>query len=214
MREPPVHVSSDEVHAHPRHTGHRGIDLFLALTAVFISAISLYVAIEHGRTERDLVAANSWPYLQYEGTGTPEQLSMSMENAGIGPAKVNTIQLMLDNKPVPDTMTLFERCCGVTPEEWKNMKVPNSLASMSVLRPGENRVLLDVTPAMVPAPVFLRLRSRWRDLHLRTCYCSVFDECWMSNMEDLSPKPVRRCDISEPSFNQDLLTPPSSSPPG
>jgi hypothetical protein len=36
--------------------------VIVSVTAIFISAISLFVAIQHGKTERDLVAANVWPF--------------------------------------------------------------------------------------------------------------------------------------------------------
>ena len=38
------------------------MNLAIALSAIAISVISLFVAVEHGRTEEKLVAANSWPF--------------------------------------------------------------------------------------------------------------------------------------------------------
>ncbi len=66
MSEPPVHTSVDEVHAHAHKTGHRWVDMAIAISAITISVISLFVAIEHGKTEEKLVAANSWPFVIFQ----------------------------------------------------------------------------------------------------------------------------------------------------
>ena len=62
MSEAPVETSVDEVQPRPRRTAFRQFDVITWIAAIFISAVSLYVAIEHGRTERQVVAANVWPF--------------------------------------------------------------------------------------------------------------------------------------------------------
>jgi hypothetical protein len=87
-----------ESHAHHARTGIRWLDASLALSAFAVSIISLFVAIHHGRTMQEMaeanarmVAANSWPFVQY-GTGNlseqglPE-ISLSLANQGVGPAR-------------------------------------------------------------------------------------------------------------------------------
>ena len=84
--ELPVQVTTDEVHAHAKHTGHRFLDLTLALSAIFISVVSLIVAIEHGRTERELVAANSWPFVQANSSLIPTATAPDSEGIPSRPA--------------------------------------------------------------------------------------------------------------------------------
>jgi hypothetical protein len=43
---------------HPAHSGHRWLDISLGLSAMFVSVISLVVAVEHGRTMERMVEAN------------------------------------------------------------------------------------------------------------------------------------------------------------
>ena len=57
MSEAPVESGVDEVQPVPRRTGRPHFDVIVALTAIFISAVSLFVAIEHGKTERVAVPA-------------------------------------------------------------------------------------------------------------------------------------------------------------
>jgi hypothetical protein len=56
-------------HSQPSHTGHCWLDIVLGLSAMFLSVVSLVVAVEHPRTmERmadantRMLDANSWPF--------------------------------------------------------------------------------------------------------------------------------------------------------
>jgi hypothetical protein len=60
---PPVNTGAEGVHAEPKRTGHRLLDLSIAVSAILISLTSLAIAIHHGRVQQKLVAANSWPFL-------------------------------------------------------------------------------------------------------------------------------------------------------
>jgi hypothetical protein len=203
LREPPVHNSTDDVHAHPRHTGHRGIDLILALTAVFISALSLYVAVEHGRTERDLVAANSWPYLQFSGEfHNSGGFQLSVENAGIGPAKLQTLELLLDGHPVSTTGELLKRCCAAEIPDPSRIHLPFYGLQKTVMRAGEKHPVLTAASADLPAPLLARFTAAARGIHLRACYCSVFDECWVSDLETLHPRKIETCPADMVPFNE------------
>ena len=63
-----------EVHAHPHHqTGNRWLDMLLAGSALLVSCVSLFVAVEHGHTMQKLVEANSSPNLSMADTLTPVQ---------------------------------------------------------------------------------------------------------------------------------------------
>src|SRR4051812_31961149 len=98
LSEPPVETGADDIQARPRRTGVGWFDLVLALSAIFISAVSLAVAIEHGRTERDLVAASSWPFLRAlisnsYGDGEARFAAIGVSNGGVGPAKLESYEV-------------------------------------------------------------------------------------------------------------------------
>lgn len=98
MSNPPLETGAGDVTPAPRRTGLRHLDVIVSITAIFISAVSLYVAIEHGKTERDLVAANVWPFPReilsngYDAKGT---IAIGLSNGGVGPAKIRTFELFL-----------------------------------------------------------------------------------------------------------------------
>ncbi len=202
----PILFSGDENHAHPRHTGHRWLDLILALSAIFISAVSLYVAVEHGRIERDLVAANSWPFLAVSYQGDTQHPVYQMENTGVGPAKLERIEVLYRGQVMPDLDALLERCCGlpVDPVERRKQGYPvyyRSFISRTVFRPGEALELMTVHRQDGDHGLTDRFIGSIDQISFRGCYCSVFDECWQSNFVDLQPVKVGRCPVG-PSFNE------------
>lgn len=150
MAEPPVHTAVDEVHAHARKTGHRWVDMAVAISAITISVISMFVAIEHGRTEEKLVASNSWPFLLFQSaqaglTAGSRTLILRLQNSGVGPARD-----------------------GVDLLAWRE-------------RPGAQAI-------------WDRLNSSRNRLKFQACYCSVLDECWVSDLTPTArPRRVREC---------------------
>ncbi len=64
MSEPPVQVAGSEVQPSVRKTGAPKLDLVIAFVAIVLSVVSLAVAFENGRTERNLLAASSWPFVR------------------------------------------------------------------------------------------------------------------------------------------------------
>jgi hypothetical protein len=99
MVEPP-----EAPHSHPSHTGHRWLDIVLGLSAMFVSVVSLVVAVEHGRTmERmadantRMVDANSWPFVEFDSHNVDAQgnadVRLVLTNDGIGPARIETFEL-------------------------------------------------------------------------------------------------------------------------
>ena len=153
MNEPPLHVTPDEIHAHPHGTGIRWFDITITLSAIFISFVSLFVAIEHGKTERDLVAANSWPFLREirtNGIDAENNLAIGFSNGGVGPAKVRSFEVFYQGLPVSSGLDLLRRCCGLRGGDRQAVKdqLPRgfaySVADDTVIRPGENNVVLTI----------------------------------------------------------------------
>ena len=198
--EPPIHTGVDDVHAHPRHTGSRWVDLALALSAVFISAVSLAVAIDHGRTERQLVAANSWPFLREmldNGFNDGKSVAMGVSNGGVGPAKVVSYEVFYQGQPVSSGLDLLRKCCGLPPgagygSKWLPKGISYSIVDNQVLRPGEENPVIQVFRSTSPemADNFSKALLK---LSFRACYCSVFDECFESSLGDTRQRQVKAC---------------------
>jgi hypothetical protein len=216
LREPPVETGADDIQAHPRRTGLPLVDLALALSAIFISAVSLAVAIEHGRTERDLVAASSWPFLRalYSnsyGDGDARFAAIGVSNGGVGPAKLESYEVFYDGKPASSQVDLLRRCCGLGPTaDDYDREVRNKglfgIVDRTVMRPGEANVVVGVRRG---TPVGDRLADALLHLSFRACYCSILDQCWVSDLRSTRVRAVKAC--PEPPVRFDP-TPPTFKP--
>ncbi|GAA0527825.1 hypothetical protein FHS83_002231 [Rhizomicrobium palustre] len=207
--EPPVSVSPDDVHAHPRHTGHSRIDLILALTAIFLSAVSLFVAIEHGRTQRDLVAASTWPYVGVSLSNSANEkgdIVIGISNDGVGPAKLQSFEVFYKGKPVSSGLDLLRRCCGLSRERKEMAAVLNDhyffgIVEHKVIRAGEGSDVVTLRPNPDKPEVSKRFAGALGNLSFRGCYCSVLDECWISDMSSTKVTKTKECPVPEHPFD-------------
>lgn len=202
---PPLRVTPEGVEAEPRKIGHRWLDLILAGSAILISVISLIVAIEHGHTMQQLVAANSWPLLQ-AGTsnitdaGKPV-ISIDLENVGVGPAVVKSFYMTYKGKRYDGGQSLLRECCGYSPapappgqrREFRPGDPITSTTSRTVIRAGQTVSALRYELTDDNYEVWKRLNTERFKVAYRACYCSVFDTCWQSDLSGIDPKEVKAC---------------------
>jgi hypothetical protein len=195
----PEHETPHAAHA----TGHRWLDLTLALSAMFISLVSLGVAIHHGRAMDRLVNANSWPFLTY-GTDNQDaegqrRIALKIDNAGVGPARIETFELWWQGQPVASADELLRRCCmpdGQPPINSitaRSMDMGVGIIAPSVMRAGGEQSFLTLGFTDANAAIWHRLDVARLRITMRACYCSVFDECWETNLWQTSTREVRSC---------------------
>jgi len=199
-------VPETEVHANHHRSGHRWVDLVLAASAMVVSIVSVVIAIRHGHTmERmaeanaRLVAANSWPFLQYTtgnvGDDGKPRITLSVINAGVGPARVETLEVFWHGVPVASSRALLAACCGLEPGSGPTLPFSESLAAGRILRAGDSVKLLEVQPAAGTAAVWERLDHARMHVKLRACFCSVFEDCWTSPLVGTRATPVASCPV-------------------
>jgi hypothetical protein len=202
MSEPPVHTGVDEVQAHAHKTGHGWVDLAIAFSAIAISVISLFVAVAHGRTEEKLVAASSWPFLTFntEKDGLEAggwSIHLILRNGGVGPARVKWLRMSLDGKPIRDRADLMSRCCHV-PDDTADKLIALGLVSQNspvgVLPARDLVEVLTWRARPGNDAIISRLDGVRHRLRAEACYCSVLDECWISDLTATAdPRRVERC---------------------
>jgi hypothetical protein len=201
MSEVPVEAGADGVQPAPKRTGVRHFDIIVSLTAIFISAVSLFVAIQHGKTERDLVAANVWPFPRaiisnnYDSRGST---AIGISNGGVGPAKIQSFQMFYRGRPVSSGIDLLRVCCGLGPTAADvKEQLPDgflySIVDETVLRPGEENAVLRVRPSATAPDVPNRLKLALVNVGFRVCYCSVLDQCWIGDLRSTRTRQVGEC---------------------
>ena len=186
-------VDPEAPHSHPSHTGHRWLDITLGLSAMFVSVVSLVVAVEHGRTmERmadantRMVDANSWPFVQFDSHNADEKgnpdLRLVLTNDGIGPARIETFELWWNGMPMASARALLRACCLTTPaetEEAKTTTMSFGIAAPRILRAGEHEDFYSMPLSPGDKEPWSKLNAERAKITARVCYCSVFDQCWV-----------------------------------
>jgi len=219
-------VEIEKPHVH-HHTGHRRFDLVLPIAALFVSFVSILIAWHHGEVMKDLVHQNerlveaeSLPYLDMYTSGLEDDrrtpaFRLTVQNQGVGPARIAEVIMTVKGQPVPDFATLVNRCCaaGVLPTEKRGTKqyhgVQNGEVIVSTLRdrmirPAEAVDAVDwpVTPTNEQVIDLLKHGFASDLVNISVCYCSVFDDCWTRNDEDRRPVAVKQCSPAAVPYRQ------------
>lgn len=184
--------------------GQRWFDILMAVAVLLVSSGSLYVALHTGHTMEALVRANeklvraqSTPVLQYDhgnaGDEGQNELSFAITNVGTGPARIVWFEIAPEGQRYPSIgKWVIEAGEG-------QVSFISSPINRMVLAPGVERIMLKWE-----RPADAAGRARWTQIDrarfetpVRACYCSVFDQCWESNLEADIPKEVPSCERKE-----------------
>ena len=195
----------DVEHHHHHDTGHRWLDITLGVSAVFISLMSLLLAIQHGRAMEKMVQANTWAFVMVEhDTSFPDgspHFSMWVVNNGVGPAKVGSLEVFYKDSPQANTGSLVRSMLRITDASRKIRRTTSDVVG-GVIPAREKQFLFELLPGQFTAEEIEMLRQGFNDVHSRVCYCSVFDECSVldERSSTLKPEPVRSCPVPKVKF--------------
>jgi hypothetical protein len=194
-------VNIEPVHHHePRGIGHKWFDAGITIAILLISASSLIVAVVHSSTlekmadaNARLVEANSWPFLSYD-TSNGQTISMSVVNDGIGPAKIEAVEVKWAGRAQRNADEFLKACCGFVPGTGD---VGYQFIAGKVLRAGQSLNILTLDRSSADAPAWKALDNARlsRSVSVNVCYCSIFDQCWKSDVAriSLTPHAVHVC---------------------
>jgi hypothetical protein len=192
-------------HHHPHGTGTRWLDITLAIAATVVSLVSLWLGLHSAHSMEKLVAANSYPYLEQlrnmasptptPGSGQPRaRIEYLFQNNGVGPARIEWVQLTFKGKPVANLSDLLEACCSGTRQDASGLNRRGNITS-ALIRPGASLSMFTWDEPAQANPVFAALHRQMSDIKIASCYCSVFDECYMRHANSAKPEPVKECAV-------------------
>jgi hypothetical protein len=191
-----------EAYGQPPRTGRHVFDLLAAIFAIGISVVSLVVAFRGETTQRGLLAANSWPFVQLSEDQTLHEAKLDVENAGVGPAKIMTFEVSYNGKPVDSAIDLLRKCCGLPPAGPHDAVGGFEYGAVfnNVLRPGEHIIAIQLRKDSSSPTVYSQFAHEMAHMSFAICYCSVLGECWTSNLRDLTQIPLRSCPAAQHQF--------------
>ena len=186
----------------------RTLELAVALAALVTSVVSIWLSLSQGDDMARLVQAQSWPYLEYVSSNTGDagrpEIDIGVRNAGVGPAKVKSFSIRYDGTAVRGWAYLINACClpdGTAKDKPPDLptltdnKMISSKLIQRVLRASDSVMLLHLPKTDANAALWKKLDDARFKIELRVCYCSVFDECWISDLRSTEQQHVQTCPV-------------------
>lgn len=198
-------TESEGGHSHHHRTGIHWVDLIVALSAIFISVVSLAVSFGHGRTMEQLVkenqkmvAGSTMPFLteggsQIDPVTLQPRLRLTLKNGGVGPARIEWFEVRYKGVPYSSEDALLHACClSALLKGNASSGVFYSNVSGNILPQRESIDFIDLAPE-VSLELQHALDAARSDITLNACYCSVLDECWQAELSSRHRKRVEEC---------------------
>lgn len=198
-----------EVHAHAHKSGHGLIDTILALSALVLSVASMIIAIQNHHAMKELVTANSWPYLQHDfsnvGNNGDAVVLLSVANAGVGPALIEKFTVSYQGAPIKDTADLLRHCCVKDAGELQTLRahlITGYMNGRAIAAKDSANFLKMQKPDQEPLLKWWDALDRARRLvSTAVCYRSVLGDRWITTSDDFRPRQVDSCDaLPGPAF--------------
>ncbi|HEX6833581.1 MAG TPA: hypothetical protein VF132_08605 [Rudaea sp.] len=178
--------------------------LLALMTSVFALAVGAYqtsLMQSQTRLMQTQARASVWPHVSigynYHNSGDDPGFELHVQNNGVGPALVRSVQTTLDGAPVRHWTDLFKTVFE------KNQTVHADLSGLQgiVIPPNTNRDTLVPALKITDADFAKRVYDLHDRIDMRICYCSIYDDCWIATMKTAQPMPTPACAQSQDEFD-------------
>ncbi len=161
-------------------------ELAVALSAILVSLCALGVSLYQASIMRDQQRAAVWPYIEILPSNNSEGSSLFLFNKGSGPAKIQTVVVSLDGTVWKSWESLLEAVRG-------DESIRYSFSTMHGRVLASNDELAAISMSAQDAAI---IGPHLRNINISICYCSVYDDCWSTEIGE-SPEPIHACEIDE-----------------
>ena len=161
----------------------------IALSAVVLSVCGLFISIYETSLIREQQRASVWPNVEIQPSIRNDSLKIFVENSGIGPARIMNASVSYKGdvkENWADVMNSF----NFRSDEISDYQ---SLIQGSVLPPDSGQeMIFRVASSADDQELNLAFQMGraiiQEDLNINICYCSVYDECWTTELRYLVRK--------------------------
>ena len=175
--------------------------LLITIPTFVISIALAYATFVQADATRKIQRSETWPFVSY-GTGNADtegkpEITLSLTNNGVGPAKPEAMEFLYKGKPMPTPREFLRQCCAGR-SKLSFMSEPVT----GVLRPGQQRNFIRLPQTEENLAIWNKLDvERWKVV-VRSCYCSIFDDCWVTDSRKANPEPIEACPTNWKSFDE------------
>ena len=179
-------------------------EMLVGISAVVIGVCALGVSLYETNLMREEQRAAVIPLVELsrsfflengEDDSKGMRLILSLENVGIGPARIQDFRVTVDGEPQPTWRAAMNALLG---EDVIAPYVQSTINGRTI--PVDRRVdMFDLRDSSVAR----RMLADFERLDLSACYCSVFDDCWHTSYKTFgAATEVESCETSADSFTE------------
>lgn len=176
-------------------------NFLVAVPAFLLSIAVAYFTFVGAEATEKMQIASVWPHISYETSNRSNEgapiIRLSLANKGVGPAKVKGMEIRYRDRAYTGFSELLADCCARQP---RNLALGMASIVGEVLRPGDDLMFAQIERAKVPADVWAQFDRERLNLKVRVCYCSVFDDCWISEGNSSKTLAVQQCPVNWTQF--------------
>ncbi|KTE10087.1 hypothetical protein ATE71_12485 [Sphingopyxis sp. H115] len=181
------------------------LHFLIGLPALIASLALAYFAFVQADATQKMQTGGVMPFVTFGTSNGDEQgnrdIALTLTNNGVGPAILGPIEIRYEGKPITTPVDLLRTCC--TENDARPLRFSTSPSTGIAVRPGETIefVSFPYTPASDKVWQTFN-RERWK-LEVRACYCSIFNDCWVTKGMQGLPKAVNTCPADWTLYRED-----------
>jgi hypothetical protein len=168
----------------------------LSLLALATSAYQSMLMRDQTRLMQTESRASVWPSVAIgendTHTPTADEFTWRVDNNGVGPAKIESVQVSLDDKPYRFWKDLSAALVPDHPFHAQQSSINGTVLPASINRETTVEMVKLTDPELARAFHDAQLRFK-----ITICYCSVYDDCWIADIQNRVKQPsVDHCDTA------------------
>jgi hypothetical protein len=176
----------------PAREPHRSLSGFGSALAIAVSVFALALGAYQTRLMQSQARASVWPYLSigytYSSNVDKDAFIWTVNNNGVGPARVESVTLTLDGKPVKDWNEVLA-ALDIT----NTPSLATSSIGGEVIPPNTNRETTIAPIKIHEREAARKFKAAEHRFAMDICYCSVYDDCWIAHWQQAKVEAVAQC---------------------
>ncbi|MGB3457025.1 MAG: hypothetical protein WBG08_13905 [Litorimonas sp.] len=173
-----------------------------SICAIIVAVASLFVAWDEANSVRRQQAAAVLPIIKivtpFMNDASERSFRIIVSNVGPGPAFIDRSEIRWQGQPLESIEGLRPVISETVGDAayWTTRLQGHVLGAGETLRMYE--IIWDPDREGAARAAALTATSVWQDLTISACYCSVYDRCWVTEMNRTGrPDPVESCDMAD-----------------
>lgn len=179
------------------------LNFILAFCAILVSLASFYATYLQADSAERQVKAMTLPLIQfahgnYDDSKQLQEISLELKNAGVGPAIINHVSFNYQGKSYANFSDFLKACCAAGVAAFVAQRDAGTAATDDIggwvsqpidgiILPGQSEYQFQqITYGDETADLWNQLnKERW-NLALKICYCSMLDECFVTEKNGMN----------------------------